>query len=109
LKYKVLYKFKIKKMMTLKQKTVLVYATPAVLLCIPLLGNIFSEEFDWSPGDFVIGAVLLFGTAFIIDLILRIVKNKTYKILLSVAILILLLLVWAELAVGIFGTPFAGN
>lgn len=95
--------------MTLKQKTVLVYATPAVLLCIPLLGNIFSEEFDWSPGDFVIGAVLLFGTAFIIDLILRIVKNKTYKILLSVAILILLLLVWAELAVGIFGTPFAGN
>lgn len=96
-------------MMTLKQKTILIYATPAVLLCIPLLGNMFSEEFDWSPGDFVIGAVLLFGTAFIIDLIQRIVKNKTYKILLGGAVLILLLLVWAELAVGIFGTPFAGN
>ncbi|MEI3788055.1 MULTISPECIES: hypothetical protein [unclassified Chryseobacterium] len=96
-------------MMTQKQKTILIYATPAVLLCIPLLGNMFSEEFDWSPGDFVIGAVLLFGTAFIIDLIQRIVKNKTYKILLGGAVLILLLLVWAELAVGIFGTPFAGN
>jgi hypothetical protein len=96
-------------MMTLKQKTILIYATPAVLLCIPLLGNIFSQEFDWSPGDFVIGAVLLFGTAFIIDLIQRIVKNKTYKILLGGAVLILLLLVWAELAVGVFGTPFAGN
>lgn len=95
--------------MTQKQKTILIYATPAVLLCIPLLGNMFSEEFDWSPGDFVIGAVLLFGTAFIIDLIQRIVKNKTYKILLGGAVLILLLLVWAELAVGIFGTPFAGN
>jgi len=95
--------------MTLKQKTILIYATPAVLLCIPLLGNIFSQEFDWSPGDFVIGAVLLFGTAFIIDLIQRIVKNKTYKILLGGAVLILLLLVWAELAVGVFGTPFAGN
>ncbi|MGN7756634.1 hypothetical protein ACTJIV_04095 [Chryseobacterium sp. 22532] len=69
----------------------------------------FSEEFNWSPGDFVIGAVLLFGTAFIINLIQRIVKNKTYKILLGGAVLILLLLVWAELAVGIFGTPFAGN
>ncbi|GEN73543.1 hypothetical protein [Chryseobacterium lathyri] len=96
-------------MMTQKQKTILIYVTPAVLLCIPLLGNMFSEEFDWSPGDFVIGAVLLFGTAFIIDLIQRIVKNKTYKILLGGAVLILLLLVWAELAVGIFGTPFAGN
>ncbi|MGK6341958.1 hypothetical protein ACMGDK_06955 [Chryseobacterium sp. DT-3] len=96
-------------MMTQKQKTILIYATPAVLLCIPLLGNMFSEEFDWSPVDFVIAAVLLFGTAFIIDLIQRIVKNKTYKILLSGAILILLLLVWAELAVGIFGTPFAGS
>ncbi len=95
--------------MTQKQKTILIYATPAVLLCIPLLGNMFSEEFDWSPGDFVIGAVLLFGTAFIIDLIQRIIKNKTYKILLGGAVLILLLLVWAELAVGIFGTPFAGN
>lgn len=96
-------------MMTQKQKTILIYTTPAVLLCIPLLGNIFSQEFDWSPGDFVIGAVLLFGTAFIIDLIQRIVKNKTHKILLGGAVLILLLLVWAELAVGIFGTPFAGN
>lgn len=95
--------------MTQKQKTILIYTTPAVLLCIPLLGNIFSQEFDWSPGDFVIGAVLLFGTAFIIDLIQRIVKNKTHKILLGGAVLILLLLVWAELAVGVFGTPFAGN
>ncbi|MGC5746157.1 hypothetical protein J4Q03_16745 [Chryseobacterium sp. NFX27] len=95
--------------MTQKQKTILIYTTPAVLLCIPLLGNIFSQEFDWSPGDFVIGAVLLFGTAFIIDLIQRIVKNKTHKILLGGAVLILLFLVWAELAVGVFGTPFAGN
>ncbi|MDP9958172.1 hypothetical protein [Chryseobacterium lathyri] len=96
-------------MMTQKQKTILIYAIPAVLLGIPLLGNIFFEEFDWSPGDFIIGAVLLFGTALIIDLIQRIIKNKTYKILLSGALLIVLLLVWAELAVGIFGTPFAGN
>ncbi|REC78147.1 hypothetical protein DRF60_09840 [Chryseobacterium elymi] len=95
--------------MTQKQKTVLIYATPAVLLCIPLWGNRFSEEFDWSPVDFVIGAVLLFGTAFIIDLIQRIIKNKTHKTLLIGAILLLLLLVWAELAVGIFGTPFAGS
>jgi hypothetical protein len=32
-----------------------------------------------------------------------------YRILIIGLILILFLLVWAELAVGIFGTPFAGS
>jgi dipeptide/tripeptide permease len=95
--------------MTQKQKTTFIYAAPVVLLCIPLIGNFTSKEFNWSVGDFGIAAVLLFGTAFLIDLIQRIIKNRTYKILVSVAILLLLLLTWAELAVGIFGTPFAGN
>jgi hypothetical protein len=95
--------------MTLKQKTTFIYAVPTVLLCIPLIGNFTSKEFDWSVGDFGIAAVLLFGTAFLIDLIQRIIKNRTHKIFVSVAILLLLLLTWAELAVGLFGTPFAGN
>lgn len=95
--------------MTQKQKTTFIYAAPAVLLCIPLLGNIFTEEFDWYPKDFGIAAVLLFGTAFMIDLIQKIIKNKTYKILISIAVVLVLLLIWAELAVGVFGTPFAGN
>lgn len=96
-------------MSTQKQKTTFIYAAPAVLLCIPLLGNIISNEFNWSSGDFVVAGILLFGTAFIIDLILRIVKNKTYKILIVGVVLLLLLLTWIELAVGIFGTPFAGS
>lgn len=96
-------------MMTQKQKTTFIYAAPAVLLCIPLFGNMFSKEFDWSASDFAVAAVLLFGTAFLIDLIQRIVKNKTYKIVISAVIILLLMLTWAELAVGIFGTPFAGN
>lgn len=96
-------------MMTQKQKTTFIYATPAVLLSIPFIGNIISKEFNWSASDFGIAAILLFGTAFLIDLIQRIVKNKNYKILISVVIVLLLILTWAELAVGLFGTPFAGN
>ncbi|NMR35824.1 hypothetical protein HIO71_16720 [Chryseobacterium aquaticum] len=95
--------------MTQKQKTTFIYTAPAVLLCIPLIGNFTSKEFDWSVSDFGIAAVLLFGTAFLIDLIQRIIKDRTYKILTSIAIVVLLMLTWAELAVGIFGTPFAGN
>jgi len=96
-------------MITQKQKTTFIYATLAVLLSIPFIGNIISKEFNWSASDSGIAAFLLFGTAFLIDLIQRIVKNKTYKILISAAIVVLLILTWAELAVGLFGTPFAGN
>ena len=95
--------------MTQKQKTTIIYAVPAVLFCIPVLGNFFSKEFNWSASDFVIAAVLLFGTAFLIDLIQQIIKNNTSKILVSGVIILLLLLTWVELAVGLFGTPFAGN
>lgn len=96
-------------MTTQKQTTTLIYTLPAVLLCIPLLGNIFSGEFNWSVNDFIIGGILLFGTAFLVDLIRRTIQNKTWKIPMGVAIVLLLMLIWAELAVGIFGTPFAGN
>jgi len=96
-------------MITQKQKTTLIYSIPAILFCIPVLGNIFSKEFDWSAADFVIAAVLLFGTAFVIDLIQRIIKNKTYKILLCCMVVFLLLVTWVELAVGLFGSPFAGS
>ena len=96
-------------MKTQKQKTTFIYTVPAVLLTIPLIGNIVSKEFNWSVSDFGIAAILLFGAAFLLDLIQRIVKNKTYKILICAAIVVLLMLTWVELAVGLFGTPFAGN
>lgn len=96
-------------MMTQKQKTTVIYAVPAILMGIAVLGNLFSKEFSWSSFDFLIAGVLLFGTAIIIDLVRRIVKNKTYKILLCIVVLLVLILTWMELAVGLFGTPFAGS
>jgi hypothetical protein len=96
-------------MMTQKQKTAMIYSVPALLMGFAVLGNLFSKEFDWSSSDFLIAGILLFGTALIIDLIRRIVKNKTYKILLCVVVLFVLILTWVELAVGLFGTPFAGS
>ena len=95
--------------MTQKQKTAMIYSVPALLMGFAVLGNLFSKEFDWSSSDFLIAGILLFGTALIIDLIRRIVKNKTYKILLCVVVLFVLILTWVELAVGLFGTPFAGS
>jgi uncharacterized integral membrane protein len=36
-------------------------------------------------------------------------KNTNYRILIIGMILLVFILVWVELAVGIFDTPFAGN
>lgn len=80
-----------------------------LLLCIPLIAMQFSEEVDWSIFDFLVAGVLLFGTALVAELVLRKVKNRNSRIGLIAIILVALFIIWAELAVGIFGTPFAGS
>jgi hypothetical protein len=69
----------------------------------------FTDEVNWGPFDFVVAGVLLLSAGLIIDLVLRKIKKTNYRIAIIIALLVLLLLIWAELAVGIFGTPFSGN
>lgn len=96
-------------MITQKQKTVTIYALPLVLLCIPLLGNLFSKEVNWSASDFLIAGALVFTTAFSINLVRNKIKKQSQKVLVCIFILLALALIWIELAVGIFGSTFAGN
>ncbi len=95
--------------MTQNQRTLALYTVPAVLLLMPLIAMQFTKEVDWSGSDFIIGGILLFGTAGVIDLVLRNVKTAKNRIIFSLLVLAVLFLVWAELAVGVFGTPFAGS
>lgn len=81
----------------------------AFLLLIPLVAMQFTNDVDWSPLDFLIAGVLLLGTGLLCELVMRKVKKLEYRIALCAALLVALFLVWAELAVGIFGTPFAGS
>ena len=83
--------------------------TAALLLLIPLIAMQFTDEVNWTLFDFVVAGVLLIGTGLICELILRKVKKFEYRIAICAVILAALLLIWIELAVGIFGTPFAGN
>ncbi|HEY1200420.1 MAG TPA: hypothetical protein VGE79_05545, partial [Niastella sp.] len=76
---------------------------------IPLIAMQFTSEVDWSPFDFLVMGVLLLGTGLACELVLRKVKKTGYRVAIVAGILVALLLIWAELAVGIFGTPFAGS
>ena len=80
-----------------------------LLLLIPLTVMQFSSEVNWSLFDFVIMGVLLLALGFSI----RFIRNKKsvlkYPLLMIIAVVVLFFIVWAELAVGIFGSPFAGS
>ena len=76
----------------------------AVLLLIPLIAG-----FPWTRIDFIVAGVLLLGTGLACELVLRTVKRTGIRIAIVAAILLALFIVWAELAVGLIGTRFAGS
>ena len=80
-----------------------------LLLLIPLIAMQLTSEVNWSFLDFIIMGTLLTITGLLTRIILKKVKSYKYKKILIVTILLIFLLIWAELAVGLFGTPFAGN
>lgn len=82
-------------------------ATLAFLL-VPLVAMQFTDEVDWNVNDFVIMGLLVFVTGLAIEYSLRNVDKK-HRLVAVAAIIALFFLIWAELAVGIFGTPFAGS
>lgn len=83
--------------------------TVAFLLSLPLIAMQFTNEVNWTLSDFIVAGVLLLGTGLIIEVVARNVKNKHTRIALVIGMLLMLFLVWAELAVGVFGTPIAGS
>ena len=96
--------------MIIKNKRLIgILLTVTLLLLLPLIAMQFSDGVKWSPFDFLVAAVLLFGTGLMIELVMRKVKKTGHRIAICLAILTALLLIWLELAVGIFGTPFAGS
>ena len=80
-----------------------------MLLLIPLIAMQFSSEVVWTASDFIIMGILLLVTGLGIDLVLRKVSNSKNRLIISGIILAVFFMIWAELAVGVFGTPFAGS
>ena len=80
----------------------------ALILLVPLVAMMFTDEVDWNWFDFAIIGTLLIGAGFIYELVTTRVNPK-YRGAIAIVIVAAVLLVWAELAVGIFGSPFAGS
>lgn len=91
------------------KRLITILTAAAAILLIPFFAMFFTEEVNWNFFDFLVAGLLLIGTGLILEFILRKIKSVRYRILLGIALLLILFLIWAELAVGIFGTPFAGS
>ena len=68
-----------------------------------------SNEINWSLFDFIIIGFLLLTLSIGINFVIKRVKNLKNRFLYIGILVLIFMLIWAELAVGIFGTPFAGN
>ncbi|TNE54623.1 MAG: hypothetical protein EP338_07330 [Bacteroidetes bacterium] len=96
--------------MLAKNKRFLILSAASLsLLLIPFVAMQFTQEVQWKTGDFIVAGILLLGVTLMIDLLMRKVRSKSKKWLLMLSCAALFILVWLELAVGIFGTPFAGS
>ena len=72
------------------------------LLLVPALAMTLTEAVRWGPGDFVAAGLLLFGAGMLHTLALSRVRGRAARVTVTLAVLLGLLTVWAELAVGLF-------
>ena len=96
-------------MMAPALRSTLLYSSPLIILSFPLITMQLTNEVNWTISDFLVMGILLFSTVFTIDFVLKKVKTLKSRLIVIFAIVILLVLVWAELAVGIVGSPLAGS
>ena len=87
----------------------IVMLVTACVLLVPLAGMQFSDEVQWTLSDFVIagGLLALIGSLYV--LAARLLRRPLHRAIVGALLGLILVLTWMELAVGIFGTPFAGS
>lgn len=79
------------------------------LLLVPFIASIFTDEVDWNALDYTIMGVMLLAVGGAIQWVVNRVTSPAKRVLWIGVAVLLFLMVWAELAVGVFGTPFAGS
>ena len=82
---------------------------PLFLLVIPIIGTLVSDAVNWSLFDFLVMGLLLLVLGFGIHIVRSKISSRSLQILSVGLLIVVFLLLWAELAVGVFGSPLAGS
>ena len=86
-----------------------IFRIVGILLLIPIIAMQLTDEVNWSFFDFLIMGIMLSITGLALGIIIKKIKYYKYRNIFIAIIVMIFILIWAELGVGLFGTPFAGN
>ena len=86
-----------------------IFPIVGLLLLIPMIAMQLTDEVNWSFFDFLIMGIMLSITGLALGIIIKKIKYHKYRNIFIAIIIMIFLLIWAELGVGLFGTPFAGS
>ena len=75
---------------------------PLLILIIPLVGTILSDQIDWGILDFLVMGIILLIVGMVLSVVSQKIKNPRKKFFYNLVIMLIFFLIWAELAVGIF-------
>ena len=92
----------------MKRIAILIAVIVAILL-VPLIAMQFSDQVNWTLSDFAIAGLLLLATGVLIDQVIGRTSKGLGRSIAIMFILLGFLLIWMELAVGIFATPISGS
>lgn len=94
----------------MKTKALLIITSITLLILLfVFVAMRYSDEVNWTIGDFLIAGILIFEVGLMINYTNRRAKKSRMRLLFYIILAIVLILIWAELGVGILGTPFAGS
>jgi hypothetical protein len=79
------------------------WGVAACLLLLPAIAMQFTDEVNWSVGDFVVFGAMLLGVMIPLELAVRTTRDATYRWAVGIALGAAFLLVWMSLGVGIIG------
>lgn len=74
----------------------------ALLLVLPAIAMQFTSEMNWGREDFTALGLMLLVAGIGFELAFRFVREKTHRWMVAAALVGLFLLVWVQLAVGLF-------
>ena len=87
-----------------------IFTVILLLLCIPWLEQLDGQAaFHWTMFDYITAIVLLSIFGFGVEYVVRKTKSKKGRFLIILILTLLFMLLWAELAVGVFDSPIAGD
>jgi hypothetical protein len=78
-------------MITQSRRLIAIVLAVALILLVPLVAMLFTDEVKWGLFDFIVMGALLLGTGLTCEFIMRKVKKIEYRFLICGAVLLALL------------------